>query len=100
MLRVSKGASGSPDEGLAALLVDRVRERVLLPGSAIELAMRILICCEPGIACIPDIVALLELQEADGGWPISRAYSYSPTGLQIGPRGLTTAMAIKAISSV
>ncbi|CAK3813109.1 Alpha-D-glucose-1-phosphate phosphatase [Lecanosticta acicola] len=85
---------------LERVLRERVAERVGREGGAIELAMRIINCCEFGISCRGDVSALLQLQEEDGGWPASWMYRYGSTGVQLGNRGVTTAMAIKALSSL
>jgi hypothetical protein len=84
---------------LGPLLKLRVRERVGLGGSALDLAMRIITCAQMGIACSDDRHALLNLQCEDGSWEAGWMYQYGSTGLKIGNRCVTTAMAVAAISS-
>ena len=61
--------------------------------------MRILTCSALGLTSSIDRRALLEMQAEDGGWETGWIYSYGSTGLKIGNRGVTTAMAIKALLS-
>ncbi|KAI0380164.1 HAD-like protein [Hypomontagnella monticulosa] len=84
---------------LALLLESRVRERLGLGGNALDLAMRILTCAQMGIPCEDDRLALLDLQCEDGGWETGWMYCYGSTGMKIGNRGMTTAMAVAALSS-
>jgi len=44
-----------------------------------------------------DLRALLPLQCEDGGWEIGYIYKYGSSGIRIGNRGLTTALAVKAV---
>ncbi|KAI0848056.1 HAD-like protein [Daldinia vernicosa] len=84
---------------LGPLLKLRVRERLGLNGSALDLAMRIATCAQMGIACEDDRRALLSLQCDDGSWEGGWLYQYGATGVKIGNRAVTTAMAIAALSS-
>lgn len=79
------------------LLKARVQERIGAEGDALALAMRILACDCVGIRDEVDLRALLPLQCEDGGWEIGWIYKYGSSGVQIGNRGLTTALAIKAV---
>lgn len=76
-----------------------MQERVGEKGSALDLAMRVLSCCALGIECSVDRRALLELQCENGGWENGWMYRYGSTGVRIGNRGVTTALAVKAISA-
>lgn len=40
---------------------------------------------------------LLDLQGDDGGWQVGYMYKYGRTGLKFGNRGLTTALAVRAV---
>lgn len=82
---------------LGSLLKKRIQERVGLSGSALSLAMRIITCDLFNLDCGHDRRALLDLQCDDGGWEAGSLYTYGSTGLEIGNRGVTTALAIKAI---
>jgi hypothetical protein len=84
---------------LGPLLKSRVRERLGLGGSALDLAMRITTCAQMGIACKDDRRALLNLQCEGGSWEAGWMYQYGSSGVQIGNRGVTTAMAVAALSS-
>ncbi|OTB13101.1 hypothetical protein K445DRAFT_14092 [Daldinia sp. EC12] len=84
---------------LGSLLESRVRERLGLGGSALDLAMRIITCTQLGVQCERDRRALLDLQCDDGSWEGGWLYQYGRSGVKIGNRAVTTAMAIAALSS-
>ena len=86
-------------ETLGPLLKSRVKERVGKSGSALDLSMRVLACSSLAIDCNVDCDTLLRLQCQDGSWEIGWLYRYGSTGVRIGNRGVTTALAVKAISS-
>jgi hypothetical protein len=87
------------------LFTTRVREQFGMPGDALALSMRILaaatidsgLCDEDGVR--GDYEKLLEMQEEDGSWPIGWFYKYGSMDLLIGNKGLTTAMAVRAIDT-
>lgn len=81
------------------LLKSRLQERVGESGSSLDLAMRVLTCDSLGIECSVDRHTLLCLQCQDGGWESGWMYRYGSTGVKIGNRGVTTALAVKAIAS-
>ena len=85
---------------LGPLLKDRVQELIGDPGDALALAMRILVCDFVGIKNEVDLGALLALQSEDGSWGVGWIYRLPSVGIQMGNRGLTTALAIKAIAVV
>lgn len=85
---------------LKPLLKERIRERIGVQGDALALAMRILVCDYVGIRDEVDLRTLLPLQCEDGGWEIGWMYKYGSSGICIGNRGLTTALAIKAIECI
>lgn len=83
---------------LGPLLEPRVQERIGTAGTALSLAMRILTCHRLGIRDTVDRDALLALQCDDGGWGLDSLYRYG-SGIQLANRGLTTAMAVRAIET-
>lgn len=83
---------------LGPLLKSRVRERVGLGGSALELAMRISTCTQMGINCENDRRALLDMQCEDGSWEAGWMYQYGTSKVKVGNCGVTTAMAVAALS--
>jgi hypothetical protein len=84
---------------LDPLLKSRVRERLGVGGSALDLAMRIITCAQMGVACDDDRRVLLDLQGEDGSWDAGWMYQYGSLGVKIGNRAVTTAMAVAALSS-
>lgn len=84
---------------LGPLLKSRVRERLGLGGSALDLAMRIITCAQMGVACEGDRRVLLDLQCEDGSWDAGWMYQYGSLGVKVGNRAVTTAMAVAALSS-
>ena len=93
----------SADEQLHARLVPLVtrhlRERVGIMGDPMELAMRVLVCRQFGVANEVDLTRLIEMQCRDGGWEVGWLYRFGSSGIKAGSRGLTTALAIKAIEA-
>ncbi|KAF5386224.1 hypothetical protein D9615_002237 [Tricholomella constricta] len=85
---------------LKPLLKERVQERIGAEGDSLALAMRILVTDFVGIRNEVDLRALLPLQSEDGGWEIGWMYKYGSSGIRIGNRGLTTALAIKAVDAM
>src|SRR5579862_8811959 len=85
-------------QNLNPLLAARVQERIGAGGDALALAMRIVACAHLGIRNELDLRALLPLQCEDGGWELCWFYQYPYQGGKVGNRGLTTALAIKAIT--
>ncbi|RDX55002.1 hypothetical protein OH76DRAFT_856104 [Lentinus brumalis] len=87
-------------EVLEDLLRERVKELIGAPGDAIALAFRVVTCASLGVKNEIDMRNLLPLQQEDGGWEIGWIYKYGISGMKIGSRGYTTAMAIKAIEDL
>ncbi|KAH9934359.1 HAD-like protein [Fomitopsis serialis] len=79
------------------IFVERVQERIDAPGDPTELAMRVIVCCRLGIDNAVDLQKLLAMQLRDGGWGVGWLYKYGSSGIKLGNRGLTTALAITAI---
>ena len=82
-----------------ALLVERIREQLGNPGDALALSMRVLVAHELGITAeaLSDCSRLLDMQNADGSWPVGWCYKYGWSGILLGNQGLTTAMAVDAV---
>ena len=85
---------------LAQLLRERVLERAGCTGDALALAMRVIVGAAVGLRMERDLAALLPLQCEDGGWGPSWIYKYGSSGIKIGNRGLTTALALNAIAAL
>jgi hypothetical protein len=92
------------DEALHARLAQFLRERVLeregCTGDALALAMRVIVGAAVGLRLERDLAALLPLQHEDGGWGPGWIYKYGSSGMKIGNRGLTTALALNAIAAL
>lgn len=82
---------------LRNVYIERCRERVGMAGDSLALAMRIICCATENLDTTRELRALLELQQEDGGWPDGWFYKYGSSGVCIANRGLTTALAIKAV---
>jgi hypothetical protein len=85
---------------LAQLLHERVLERTGCTGDALALAMRVIVGAAVGLRLERDLAALLPLQYEDGGWGPGWIYKYGSSGIKIGNRGLTTALALNAIAAL
>ena len=85
---------------LAGLLRDRIRERVQRGGNALELCMRILACQAVGVSVEIDHMRarLLDMQNVDGGWDADWLCRTGKVGTHIGNRGVTTALAVRALA--
>jgi len=93
-------SSDSSDlQELQPLLKERVQERMGAQGDALALAMRVLTCHFVNIRDEVDLSTLLSMQCEDGGWEAGWVYKYS-SGVKIGNRGLTTALAVQAIEEI
>lgn len=88
------------DLSLRPIFRERVQERIGSEGDALALAMRVLACASVGIRDEMDLRTLLTLQQEDGGWEAGWMYKYGSSGINIGNRGLTTALAINAIEAL
>ncbi|KAH8202574.1 hypothetical protein TruAng_003285 [Truncatella angustata] len=74
---------------LGPLLKLRVRERLNLGGSALDLAMRVITCTHMGVACENDRRALLDLQREDGSWDAGWMYHNGNCSTIISKHGYT-----------
>jgi hypothetical protein len=100
---LSRLLKGSPiHEHIVPLFSRRILERVGKVGDAPALAMRIIAACTVHVedALGSDIQQLKGMQEVDGGWPSGWIYRYGSKDILIGNRGLTTALAMKALELV
>ena len=84
---------------LVPLLKERVQERMGAEGDALQLAMRLLTCQIFGLRNDVDRKALLDSQLDDGGWDTCWLCRYGSTGMRLGNRGVTTALAVKAFET-
>lgn len=84
---------------LRPLFVERLNERVGAEGDSMDLAFRVLAASSVGIQCTRDLERLVGAQGADGGWELCWFYQFGSTGVKAGNRGLTTALAVKAIET-
>jgi hypothetical protein len=85
---------------LVPLLRSRILERAGASGDALALAMRVLAGTVVGLRLEQDLAQLLPLQCEDGGWGPGWMYKYGSADIKIGNRGLTTALALNAISAL
>lgn len=63
-----------------------------------DLSMRIMTCMQMNVECHDDKQTLLSMQCDDGSWEPGWMYQYGSTGVKIGNRSVTTAMAVAALS--
>ena len=84
------------------LLAMRLSERVHTAADPMGLAMRVLACQLTGLGSQVkgDLEQLLVVQEADGSFGVGWLCQYGKTGIKLGHRGLTTALAIKAVEAM
>lgn len=82
---------------IGALFKERCQERIGSPGDALALAMRLHFCNRVDLNNKIDFRRLLDMQQLDGGWELGQFYRYISVDLQFGNRGLSTAIAQRAI---
>ncbi|KAI0774629.1 hypothetical protein BD413DRAFT_472576 [Trametes elegans] len=98
LLGVCRAAARALRAELLPLFRARVAERFGEPGDALMLAMRLLAAAEAGLeGHRADLARLVGMQEPDGSWPVGWMYKYGASGVLVGNKGLTTAMAVAAI---
>lgn len=78
---------------------ERVQERIGAEGDALALGMRILACAAAAVKNTIDRGTLLSMQCVDGGWETGWVYKLVVSKVRIGSRGLTTAIALAALSA-
>lgn len=83
----------------APLFARRVFERSGADGDALALAMRIIAGAAVGVRMYVDHERLLKMQEEDGSFPLGWAYKYGGSGILLGNKGWTTALAVQAIKA-
>ncbi|KAH9858423.1 HAD-like protein [Lenzites betulinus] len=81
------------------LFIERMQERIGAPGDSLDLAFRIVAGSTVGVQSPRDLERLLAAQCDDGGWEMCWFYQYGSTNVKAGNRGLTTALAVKAIET-
>jgi hypothetical protein len=94
---LEKATDSSIHSRFIPVLRQCVQERIGVPGDALSIAMRIVVCNYVGIRNDVDMEKLLQLQCEDGGWEMSWVYRLPSRGFMVGNRGLATAVAVKAI---
>ena len=98
---LSRLLSVSPEvyQRFGPLFRQRVFERSGADGDAQQLAMRVIAGATMGIRMFVDYERLLRMQEVDGSFPMGWAYKYGGSGILLGNKGWTTALALKAIKA-
>lgn len=83
------------------LLATRLREQLNTTADPMGLAMRVLACHLAGLGPLADgdLARLLATQQADGAFEMGWLCRYGKTGVKLGHRGLTTALAVKAVEA-
>ncbi|KIK58927.1 hypothetical protein GYMLUDRAFT_74732 [Collybiopsis luxurians FD-317 M1] len=82
------------------VLTERICELVGSKGDALAHAIRILVCDYVGIYNHRDFSELVQLQCEDGSWEQGWLYKYGKSKILIGNRGLTTALAMRAVEVI
>lgn len=82
---------------LQTLLRERLCERIGVSVDPISLSMRLICLDEVGIRDTVGLQTLRSMQAEDGGWELGTMYQYASKKLRIGNRGVSTALAIRAI---
>ncbi len=80
-----------------ALFVDKVQEQMGSSMTPIDLASRIIVSNEWGLADHMEIERLVYLQQGDGSWPVDMAYTGSRKNLFWGSPMISTAFALRAL---
>ncbi|KAL5484768.1 hypothetical protein ACEPAI_7410 [Sanghuangporus weigelae] len=83
----------------STLFARRVFERSGADGDSLALAMRVIAGAAVGVRMYVDHERLLKMQEEDGSFPLGWAYKYGGSGILLGNKGWTTALAIQAIKA-
>ncbi|KAF2748684.1 hypothetical protein M011DRAFT_374562, partial [Sporormia fimetaria CBS 119925] len=92
-------SSKAPElENLKAMLKECVSERLGVEGNSVCLAIRIFLCVKLGIPhSKKDLERLVAMQEEDGSFGVGWYYNFGRSGVKIGHRGLTAALAVEAL---
>lgn len=83
----------------SSLFARRVYERSGADGDALALAMRIVAGAAVGVQMYVDHERLLKMQQEDGSFALGWAYKYGGSGILLGNKGWTTALAVQAIKA-
>lgn len=84
---------------LAALVSDKLQQRIGSSKNALDLAMRVSVATELGFDNSDEAELLSRMQEPDGGWPTDALFNYGNKKGYFGSRALTTAFVIRALKS-
>ncbi|KAF4331905.1 hypothetical protein FBEOM_14314 [Fusarium beomiforme] len=84
-------------QSMRDLLVECIEERMGCDANVLGAAMRALSAQSLGLKNDRDLKILLDSQQLDGGWEVAWLWGYATKPLQIGGRGVVTAMAMDAI---
>lgn len=84
----------------AALLRERLSERINCPADALGLGMRVLACHWMGMRNELDLKQLLTMQQEDGSFAVGWLCQYGKSCMKLGNRGLTTALAVAAVEAL
>lgn len=80
------------------LLVAEIKDRAGCDDDTLGAALRALSAQAMGLPCAKrDLRVLLERQQVDGGWERVWLFKYGKEDIQVGSRGVITAMAVKAL---
>jgi hypothetical protein len=97
----SRLLEANPDSDIyrtsSSLLRERLQERIGAAGDNLELAIRVIACHDMGLQDEVDLKILESRQQLDGSWEVGWLCQTGKTMLKIGSKGLTTAMAVKAM---
>lgn len=98
MLRLLERAP-SLHHRIGDVLKKRCRERIgyFLENNPLALGMRLHCCNRLGIDARIDFERMLDLQQLDGSWDGGRIFSYGMREVHVSNKGLTTAIAQRAI---
>lgn len=102
LLAENPGSDLHRDGAGLRLLAMRLKERINIAADPMGLAMRVLACQLVGLGSQAegDLVRLLAAQQVDGSFEVGWLCQYGKTGIKLGHRGLTTALAIKAVEAI
>ncbi|KAJ3768470.1 HAD-like domain-containing protein [Lentinula raphanica] len=95
---LKKGATPEIKSKFIPVFTECIQEHLGMNGNALKYAIRILVSNYIGIYDYHSYLQLLNLQQEDGSWGTGWLYKYGKKDIMIGNCGLTTALAMKAIT--